>query len=105
MEKLYYSIGEVADILGESVSLVRFWSESFSKYVRPTRNAKGNRLYVEADIDALKQVHYLVRDCGLTLEGAARKMRADRVSVEKKAKAVESLRAIRAQLVEIRKSL
>ena len=55
MEKLFYSISEVADILGESVSLVRFWSNSFPKYIKPERNAKGNRLYTSDDIDVLKE--------------------------------------------------
>lgn len=44
-EKLYYSIGEVAAILGESTSLVRFWSDTFSDFVRPERNRKGNRRF------------------------------------------------------------
>ena len=44
MEKLYYSIGEVAGILGETVSLVRFWSNSFPKFIKPKRNAKGPKL-------------------------------------------------------------
>ncbi|MCD8202016.1 MAG: MerR family transcriptional regulator [Prevotella sp.] len=105
MEKLYYTIGEVADTLGESVSLVRFWSDTFSKYVHPARNAKGNRLYVEADVEVLKQVHYLVRDCGLTLDGAARKLQGEGEEVARKAKVVESLKSIRTQLVEIRRGL
>ncbi|MCD8313866.1 MAG: MerR family transcriptional regulator [Bacteroidales bacterium] len=105
MEKLYYTIGEVADKLGESVSLVRFWSDSFPKYVRPARNAKGNRLYSDEDVEALQQVHYLVRDCGLTLEGAAKRLQSDRLAVEKKTKVLTSLKAIKAQLTEIRKSL
>ena len=48
-EKLYYSIGEVAEILGESTSLVRFWSDSFPEFVRPERNKKGNRKFTPAD--------------------------------------------------------
>ena len=71
MERLYYTISEVAQILGESVSLVRFWSNSFPKFVNPKRNAKGNRLYTKADLEALSQIHYLVKEQGLTLEGAA----------------------------------
>ena len=51
MEKLYYTIGEAADILGESTSLVRFWSNSFPKYIKPKRNAKGNRLFTAEDLD------------------------------------------------------
>ena len=46
MDKLYYTIGEVSELLGETTSLVRFWSNSFPKYIKPKRNAKGNRLFI-----------------------------------------------------------
>ena len=45
MEKYFYTVGEVAEILGESTSLVRFWANEFPKFIRPQRNAKGNRLF------------------------------------------------------------
>ena len=105
MDKLYYTIGEVSDLLGESTSLVRFWSNSFPKYIKPKRNAKGNRLYTAEDVECLKQVHLLVKDQGLTLEGAARKLAADRKKVEGRVKALDSLKEIRAQLIAVRKSL
>lgn len=105
MQKLYYSIGETAAILGESVSLVRFWSNSFSKLLKPTRNTKGNRVYTESDIEVLKQIHYLVKDKGVSLEGAQQQLLADRRPVEGRVRALESLKAIRAQLVEIKKSI
>lgn len=105
MDKLYYTIGEVSDLLGESTSLVRFWSNSFPKYIKPKRNAKGNRLYTAEDVECLKQVHHLVKDQGLTLEGAARKLAADRKKVEGRVKALDSLKEIRAQLIAVRKSL
>ena len=60
MDRLYYSIGEVAEMLGENVSLVRFWSDSFPKFVRPKRNAKGNRMYSKDDIDMLNRIYFLV---------------------------------------------
>ena len=105
MEKRYYSISETAQILGESTSLVRFWSNSFPKYVKPYRNAKGNRMYTPEDIDTLKQIHYLVKVKGLTLDGAAQQMASSRSSVDKRVRALDSLKEIRAQLVEVRKSL
>lgn len=105
MEKLFYTIGEVADILGESVSLVRFWSNSFPNLLKPRRNAKGNRQYTAADIDVLKQVHFLVKTQGMTLEGAAKTLKGSSAKVDKNVKALESLKEIRAQLVEIKKSL
>lgn len=105
MEKLFYSISETADILGESVSLVRFWSNSFPKLLKPRRNAKGNRQYTAEDIEVLKQIHYLVKDKGLTLEGAEKQLSASRASVSNSVKAIESLKEIRAQLMEIKNSI
>ena len=67
MEKLFYSISETAELLGESVSAIRFWSNQFPKFVKPQRNAKGNRQYTAADIKALKQIKLLVKDGGMTL--------------------------------------
>lgn len=105
MEKLFYSIGEVAGILGESVSLVRFWSNSFPKFIKPKRNAKGNRLYTAEDIEVLKQILFLVKVQGLTLEGAAKRMAEDRRSTESRIKAIEALKEMREQLVEVKNSL
>ena len=105
MEKLYYTIGEVSRMLEENASLVRFWSNSFSKYVKPKRNAKGNRLYTAEDLEVLKQIHFLVKEQGMTLEGAAARLAGDRKTVEGRVKALDSLKEIRRQLVEVRKSL
>lgn len=103
MDKLYYSISEVSQLLDESVSAVRFWSNSFEKFIKPRRNAKGNRQFTAADIETLKQVKHLLKVEGLTLEGAAKKLSGDRTAVDKSVKALESLKRIREQLVEIKK--
>lgn len=105
MEKLYHTIGETAKLLGENVSLVRYWSDNFERFLKPHRNAKGNRLYTSDDIDVLRQIHFLVKVNGMTLAGAKKKMLEERRSVESRVKAVETLKAIRRQLMEIRKSL
>ncbi len=105
MEKLYYTISETAELLGESVSLVRFWSNSFPKLIKPRRTAKGNRQFTAADIDVLKQIHYLVKDKGLTLEGAGKQIEAGKSSVSNSVKAIDSLKEIRAQLMEIKNTL
>lgn len=105
MEKVIYTIGEVAEALGESVSAVRFWTNSFSKFLKPKRNAKGNRLYAPEDIETLKQIKMLVKEGGMTLEGASKRMSAERNAVKKKARVLDSLKSIRASLLEVRKSL
>ncbi len=105
MEKYLYTIGEAAEIIGENTSLVRFWANEFPKHLKPQRNAKGNRLFTKEDIETLKHIHLLVKVEGLTLEGAAKRLRGDRKDVIGKARVLESLRAMRAQLVEIRQEL
>ena len=105
MEKYLYTIGEAAQAIGESPSLVRFWTTSFPKYLKPHRNAKGNRLYTREEMDVLKQLHLLIKGKGMTLEGAAKSLAADRRSVEDSVKALDALKAVRAQLEEIRAGL
>lgn len=105
MEKYFYTIGEVAEILGESTSLVRFWANEFPKYIKPQRNAKGNRLFSKEDVETFKHIHLLVKVEGLTLEGAAKRLRGDRKDVISKAKVLDSLKSIRSQLAEIREEI
>lgn len=100
-EKLYYSIGEVAALLDESTSLVRFWTDSFSSFVRPVRNAKGDRKYTPKDIDNLRVIHYLVKDQKMTLEGAAARMKSGKEGLDKKAEVVGRLKGIKEMLLEI----
>lgn len=105
MEKLFYSIGEVSELMGMPVSKIRFWANSFPKQIKPQRTAKGNRLFTRQDIEILKKVQFLSEEKGLTLEGVAKQLASDGSSVNKTVKALDSLKAIRAQLVEIKNSL
>ena len=98
-------MGEVAQLLGENTSAVRYWSNYFEKFVKPQRNAKGNRLFHPDDIETLKQIQFLIKNQGLTLEGARQRLTEDRRSVDRRVKALESLKSIREQLVQVRKSL
>ena len=105
MAKLLYSMGEVAEMLGESTSAVRYWSNYFEKFIKPARNAKGNRLFHPEDVETLQQVKFLLKKQGLTLEGTAARLAEDRRSVELRVKALQSLKEIRARLAEVRKAL
>ena len=105
MSKLFYTIGETAEILGENVSLVRYWSGYFGKFLKTSRTACGDRRIMPEDIETFKQIHFLVKEKGLTLEGTAKQLADDRASVDKRIRALESLKSIRTQLVEIRKGL
>ncbi len=105
MAKLIYTMGEVATELGENASAIRYWSNYFEKFIRPQRNAKGNRLYHADDVETLKQIQYLLKNQGLTLEGAKQRLTEDRRSVDKRVKAIGVLKEIREQLVQVRKAL
>lgn len=105
MEKLYYSIGEAAEILGEATSLVRYWSNEFSDLFKLTRSARGDRKYTAEDIETLKQIHHLVNVDGLTLDGVRKTLKESKRSVGKDVKVLESLKKIREQLLEVKKAL
>lgn len=105
MEKFFYTVGEVANVLGESPSLVRFWANEFPKFIKPQRNGKGNRLFSKDDVETFKHIHFLVNVEGLTLEGVAKRLKGDRKDIINKARVLESLKSIREQLTEIKSNL
>ncbi|MBR3407126.1 MAG: MerR family transcriptional regulator [Bacteroidales bacterium] len=105
MAKLIYTMGEVAQELGENTSAIRYWSNYFEQFVKPQRNAKGNRLYHPEDIETLRQIQYLVKNQGLTLEGAKQRMTEDRRGVERRVKVLGMLKEIRQDLVSVKKAL
>ena len=105
MAKSIYTMGEVAEILGENVSAVRYWSNYFEQYVKPARNAKGNRLFHPEDVETLKQIQYLLKTRGLTLEGAVQALKEDHRGVESKVKALDILKGIKAELEAVRAQL
>ena len=102
---MIYTMGEVAEMLGENASAIRYWSNYFEKFIKPQRNAKGNRLYHPEDVETLRQIQYLLKNQGLTLEGARQRLTEDRRSVDKRVKAIGVLKEIREQLVQVRKAL
>ena len=84
--------------------MVRFWSDTFRGFVRPVRNGKGNRLFSADDVETFRQIHYLV-GTGLKLEGVARRLRDEKSAVAAELKVLDSLKAVREQLLEVRASL
>ena len=69
IEKIYYTIGEVADMFQVNTSHIRFWSNEFD-VIKPSTNKKGNRLYTQSDIENLRKIYHLVKEKGFTLKGA-----------------------------------
>lgn len=104
VEKLYYSIGEVADMLKVNTSLIRFWEKNFD-IIKPHKNKKGNRYFTKEDIENLKLIYHLVKEQRMTLEGAQKKLSENKQAVSENYKIVESLNSIKQMLLEIRDQL
>jgi len=100
VEKLYYSIGEVSEMLEVPVSTLRFWENEFD-ILKPMKNKKGNRLFTPADIKNLRIIHHLVRDEGMTLSGAKKRMSQKWAETDYKFEINESLAKIKTMLLDI----
>lgn len=104
IEKQYYLIGEVADMLQLSPSLLRYWEKEFD-ILKPKKNAKGDRLFTRDDVENIKLIYHLVREKGYTLEGAKAQLKSNLGEAQKKLRMIEKLKKIRTFLVEIKEAL
>jgi DNA-binding transcriptional MerR regulator len=104
VEKLYYSIGEVADMFNVNTSLIRFWEKNFD-IIKPHKNKKGNRFFTKEDIENLKLIHYLVKEQRLTLEGTRKKLQENKQDTIHNYEIVDTLKKIKEMLLEIREEL
>lgn len=104
-EKLYYSMSEVAEMFDVNQSLIRYWESKFD-CLRPKKNKKGNRMFRPEDVENFKMIYHLVKECGMTLEGAKRAMKQQGTeSVARNAALLEKLQSVRSMLVEVREIL
>jgi DNA-binding transcriptional MerR regulator len=104
IEKLYYSIGEVAEQFNVAPSLIRFWESEF-ELISPKKNRKGNRQFTKEDIDNVRTIYHLVKEKGFTLQGAKDMLKNDTQSVRDKIELLDSLKKVRQFLVEVREKL
>ncbi|HLP73904.1 MAG TPA: MerR family transcriptional regulator [Bacteroidales bacterium] len=104
IEKLYYSIGEVAEMLNVPVSTVRFWDNEFD-VLKPMKNKKGNRLFTQADLKNLRIIHHLLKDEGMTIGGVKKRMSSKWEETDYKYEINESLQKIKTMLLDIRDSI
>jgi|SRR5512133_1181984 DNA-binding transcriptional MerR regulator len=101
VEKLYYQIGEVSEMFSEPVSTIRFWENEF-EILRPKKNNKGNRLFMQEDIRNLKLIHHLLREKGMTIDGARKYLRNNRSDADYRQEIADTLRNIREILLDIK---
>jgi DNA-binding transcriptional MerR regulator len=103
-DKLYYAIGEVAEMFKVNTSLIRFWEKEFD-IIKPKKNKKGNRLFTKQDIDNFHLIFHLVKERGFTLEGAKNKLKSNKKETTDNFEIIQKLKNIKSFLLELKEEL
>lgn len=104
IEKKYYKIREVSEMLDLPASTLRFWESQFT-ILKPKRNDGGTRFYTPSDVENLRMIKYLIKDKGLKIEAAKEAIKNNRKGVSRHQQAVDKLREIRNTLQSLLDSL
>jgi DNA-binding transcriptional MerR regulator len=104
IEKKYYSIGEVAEMLDISASQIRFWENEFD-IIKPRKGRSGNRQFTQQDIKNIQLIYHLVKEKGYTLQGARAMLKEGTDEAMNKMEMVNSLKKVRSFLQQIRDKL
>ncbi len=104
IEKVYYTIGEVADQFKVATSLIRFWESEF-EHINPKKNKKGNRQYTKSDISDIELVYHLVKEKGYTLQGAREVIKNEKGKAKSNTEAIKSLEKVKTFLLELKNQL
>ncbi|NMM49238.1 MerR family transcriptional regulator [Marinigracilibium pacificum] len=104
IEKKYFSIGEVAEMIDVAPSLIRFWETEFD-VIKPKKNKKGNRIFTQKDIESIKMIYHLVREKGYTLQGAKDALKNNNHDTVSRLEVIGKLKEVREFLSEIKRRL
>ncbi len=114
LHKLYYSIGEVADIFNVSNSLIRYWEREFPS-LKPKKTKRGDRKFTKKDILELSKIYDLVKVKGYTLDGAKKALRQKstksisttpyQANLFTRQEVIEKLKKIKSKLTDIRSNM
>ncbi|HHX32522.1 MAG TPA: MerR family transcriptional regulator [Bacteroidales bacterium] len=97
-KRLFYTIQEVADHFAVNVSLLRFWEKEFEN-IRPKKTAGGTRQFTREDIQQVEVVYHLVKEKGMTLDGARQTLKTKKDDETKRVQALERLTEIKKELL------
>lgn len=90
-------------MLGVNPSLLRYWETEFRE-LKPAKNKKGTRSYTQSDIELLRRIHFLTKECGLTLEGTRQQLKNDK-NPDQKIQIIETLTEVKKFLVQMKQNL
>ncbi|MEL6392032.1 MAG: MerR family transcriptional regulator [Bacteroidota bacterium] len=102
--KRYFSIGEVAERFGVKASLIRYWEGEFD-FLKPHKNAKGDRRFTRKNIEQLELIYHLVKERGFTLDGAKQEISKNKKQHQERAQVSARLREVKKRLEGIREQL
>lgn len=102
--KLFYSIGEVADMFDVNTSLIRFWEKEFD-IIKPKKNKKGNRLFTQEDVKNFHVIYNLAKERGYTLEGIKKKLKKNKEETVDHAEVIRTLKETKHFLKDLRSRL
>jgi DNA-binding transcriptional MerR regulator len=102
--KLYYPIGEVAEMFDVNTSMIRFYEKEFD-ILQPKKNAKGNRLFRPEDVENLKIIFNLIKDKGFTLQGAKDYMKSNKDEIVENQKIIDSLEKLKSFMLTLNEQL
>lgn len=100
LTKLYYTIGEVADMFNVSKSLIRFWESEFDN-LKPHKNSKGDRRFTKKNLEQLSIIFHLVKERGFTLEGAKNEMKYQKERLKVRNQMIDKLESLKGFLQEL----
>ena len=104
IEKVYFTIGEVAEDFNVATSLVRFWESEFD-ILSPKKNKKGNRQFTKSDIQKLKLIYHLVKERGFTLQGAKDMLQNSPDELQDKMEMIASLHSVKEFLLRLKEEI
>lgn len=104
-KKLYYSIKEVADMVGVNESTLRYWEKEFPNVRPKTAGTNKVRQYTERNIEDLKIIYNLIKVRGLKISAARNYLRNNREGVDKSSEIISLLQDTLTELKSIKKHL
>lgn len=102
--KLYYSIGEVAEMFDVNDTLLRFWEREFPQ-ISPKKGGRGIRQYTKQDIETIRVIYNLVKVRGLRIEAAREVLRKNHEGTVRATEVVDRLRAVKVELQELKRDI
>lgn len=102
--KLYYSIKEVAEMVGVSESTLRYWEKEFP-FLKPKVTSNKVRQYTEKDIEQVKLIYSLIKVKGFKIAAARKYLSQNRAGAEKSSEVLDTLISVRDQLKELKRQI